>query len=1011
MPPKKGQSTLVDLNTLDLLPIAVAIFDNKKVYFVNKKAKQLFHISDKQNKKIKNISIFELLDEKYHARIRKNNLKIIKGEEFPPVELQFKTFKNKPIYIEAKSNCVLFENKKVVQTTFIEISELKQKQFELEESEKLLIETKEKFDLITKSSNDIIAFYSYYPDEKYSYVSPNITNILGFQPKEFLSDHNFFNKRIIGSKSDFLNIDKIVRNYQKKNVKKNYSYKFKTFKKNKEEVWLENNLTPICNKQGKIVFFLNIIRDITIQKEKELELEQQQLNYQNLLDNSPNAYIIHKQGVTMFCNKTMLKLLKVKSEKQVLGRFALDFLAEFERKKALERIKDIYKGIDINKPNNYTVIDAKGNKIDAELKSILIKFDNQTCILTLINNITEQKKIESEKIKAERIKVKNEILLLEVKERQETEKKLLEKTAHLSSIFESSNHLIWTVNKNFEITSCNKNFEQILSQKYNITKIVGVNVGKVLNKTYADYMQYWLPLYKQAFLGKKLEFEKEDENLGERIYRKVFINPILNNNKIEEISCIAHDITEQKKYEEKLINQSAKLLSVFESGSQLIWTFNKEFKLTSYNQNYFKLIKDIVKNKSTIYLKDTIRKSENLAFWSNKFNSAFKGEKQVFIHKSIVNGKEFYREIFLNPISSANEVVEVSAIANDMTERIKNENKIIQQSAKLNSIIESSHHYIWTIDREERLTSFNKNYFELVSALYNTMPFLGFKLDRGALANNQEYSGLLSYHYNKAFEGIATNFEIETLDKNLKKVYLDVYLNPIFENEQILEVSGIAHNITDKKLNQQRVEQSLKEKDVLLKEVHHRVKNNMQIISSILNLQSSYVTDAYTLALLKESQNRIKTMAYIHESLYQNKSFTSVNFSEYIQTLSKNIIQSYVISSEKIELILNLEKISLNLDVSIPAGLIVNELITNAIKHAFPNSIKGKIYLNLRSENNTVYLEVKDNGIGIPPGVDFNNTNTLGLQLVNTLVDQLGAEIKFNSQKDKGTEVLIKFKM
>jgi two-component sensor histidine kinase len=225
------------------------------------------------------------------------------------------------------------------------------------------------------------------------------------------------------------------------------------------------------------------------------------------------------------------------------------------------------------------------------------------------------------------------------------------------------------------------------------------------------------------------------------------------------------------------------------------------------------------------------------------------------------------------------------------------------------------------------------------------------------------------------------------------------------------EVSCIAHNVTEKKLIQQRVQQSLKEKDVLLKEVHHRVKNNMQIISSILNLQSSYVTDAYTLALLKESQNRIKTMAYIHESLYQNKSFTSVNFSEYIQTLSSNIIQSYVISSEKIDLVLNLEKMRLNLDLSIPAGLIINELITNAIKHAFPNTVKGKILLNLKSENNIVCIEVIDNGVGIPPEIDYNNTPTLGLQLVNTLIDQVGGKIKFNSKKDFGTQVLIKFKM
>jgi len=152
-------------------------------------------------------------------------------------------------------------------------------------------------------------------------------------------------------------------------------------------------------------------------------------------------------------------------------------------------------------------------------------------------------------------------------------------------------------------------------------------------------------------------------------------------------------------------------------------------------------------------------------------------------------------------------------------------------------------------------------------------------------------------------------------------------------------------------------------------------------------------------------------MAYIHESLYQNKSFTSVNFSDYISTLTNNIIQSYAVNQEKVKLILNLEKINLSLDNSIPTGLIINELITNAIKHAFVTTQKGLITINLKSENNTVYLEVKDNGIGFDPNIDFKNTNSLGLQLVNTLVDQIGAELTFKSEREKGTEILIAFKM
>ncbi|MDP3567540.1 PAS domain S-box protein [Sediminibacterium sp.] len=1144
MSQKKDQSTQVDLNTLNQLPIAVAIFDNKKVFFINKKAAELFHISKEQLKNINSVSIFQFLDSQYHNRIKQNNTKILKGEEFPPVELSFKTFKGKQIFIEAKSNSVLFENKKAVQTTFIEISKLKQKQIDLELSESLLLETKEKFDLITKSSNDIIAFYTYLPKGKYLYVSPNVTKILGYDPKDLLNDRDFFNKRVIGEKKEFLQIDNIIKNYQKKNIKKHYSYTYKTIKKNKEEVWLENSLTPIFNSAGKIEFFLNIIRDITIQKEKEIEIKLQHLNYQNLLDNSPGAYIIHRQGVTVFCNRATLKLLQLKSEKQILGKFTLDYIIEKDRMKAMERIKDIYKGIDVGKASTWTLKDTKGNLIEVQLTSTPINYNNSNCILTLIINLTEQRKAETEKLKAEMIKINNEFLLLEVKERQAAEKKLLEKTAQLSSIFESSTHLIWTINEKFEVTSFNKNFSDTVFKKFGLKLKPGTNISNKLKNQKQEYIKLWHTKYKEAFAGKKVEFEREDINNNKKVFRKVFINPIFNNNKVVGVSCIAHDITETKVYENKLINQSAKLEAIFESGDQLIWTFNRNYELTSFNQNYFKLLKKEKQKLKVLFLKDTIVDKKLFIFWKQKFDLVFKGEHQVFVHKSIINKKTIYREIFMHPIFFEGKIIEASAIAQDITERMNNENKILEQSAKLkaifesgtqamwtinkerqitscnknyeaailkslgvkpdknlsiyskqiakknssvgvgaitgkqydiafsgksteftinrtdldkipvtrqiylqpifnkageveevsgiayditekktaelkllnqaaklNSIFESSHHYIWTIDNNFKLTSFNKNYFDLITEIYGTKPFVGLKLDRGILSNNDEYISKLDYNYKKALAGNESGFEVEILDKNYNKVYLEVFLNPIYNNEIIEEVSGIAHNVTEKKLNSQRVEQSLKEKEVLLKEVHHRVKNNMQIISSILNLQSSYVTDAYTLSLLKESQNRIKTMAYIHESLYQNKSFTSVNFSEYIQTLSKNIIQSYVVSSEKIELVLNVQKTTLSLDTSIPAGLIINELITNAIKHAFPNSRKGKIYLNLKTENNTIHLEVADDGVGIPSDLDYNNTNSLGLQLVNTLIDQLGGEIKFKTKKGKETKVLIKFKM
>jgi PAS domain S-box-containing protein len=588
----------------------------------------------------------------------------------------------------------------------------------------------------------------------------------------------------------------------------------------------------------------------------------------------------------LYVNKALTRLFKVTNKNQVIGKFGLDFFSEGDRKKAIEWIQEIYDNKNVKRINTFTIRDIEGFPIEVEMRSVLIKFNNKDCILSLVTNLSEQRQRENEKVRALLTETQNKQLQKEIMERQEVEKNLIEKTAHLSSILENSTHLIWTVNNKLQVTSFNQNFYNVVKLQHGINIRPGYKIDEHLTRLRNEYVNFWYPRYAEVFKGKKLEFEKEDFT-ERKVYRKVFINPIANERgEITEISCIAHDITDSKIYEQKLLNQTGKLSAIFDS----------------------------------------------------------------------------------------------------------------------------SHHYIWTINREEKLTSFNKNYFDLITALYDTRPYIGLMLDRGVLANDRQYTELLKAHYDKAFQGIATNFEIETTDKDYKNIYLEIFLNPIFENQKVVEVSGIAHNITEKKHVQQRMELSLKEKEVLLKEVHHRVKNNMQVISSILNLQSSYVSDEYALTLLKESQNRIKTMAYIHESLYQNKSFTSVNFSEYVHTLVNNIVQSYSASSEKIKLNLNVDKVTLSLDSSIPAGLIINELITNSIKHAFPGSRQGMITFNLSCENNLVFLELKDNGVGFAEGVDFENSHSLGLQLVNTLIEQIDGKFKFKSQKNEGTEVLVTFK-
>ena len=220
---------------------------------------------------------------------------------------------------------------------------------------------------------------------------------------------------------------------------------------------------------------------------------------------------------------------------------------------------------------------------------------------------------------------------------------------------------------------------------------------------------------------------------------------------------------------------------------------------------------------------------------------------------------------------------------------------------------------------------------------------------------------------------------------------------------------AVFEDITERKEHERQLEESIKEKEVLLKEVHHRVKNNMQVISSILNLQSSYIDDETALSILRESQDRIKSMSFVHESLYQSNTLSEVNFSEYIRNIAGNLFHSYGRPEGGISMQYELEEVFLNLDTSIPCGLIINEVVSNCLKYAFAGKEKGVIRIEFsKLSDGKLKLIIGDDGIGLPSNFDIENAETLGLQLVTTLVTQVSGELDIKT--NKGTQFSIVFK-
>ena len=225
-----------------------------------------------------------------------------------------------------------------------------------------------------------------------------------------------------------------------------------------------------------------------------------------------------------------------------------------------------------------------------------------------------------------------------------------------------------------------------------------------------------------------------------------------------------------------------------------------------------------------------------------------------------------------------------------------------------------------------------------------------------------------------------------------------IYEDP--EDELINKVSMmqvVVQDITERKQGEEQLKASLAEKEVLLKEIHHRVKNNLQIISSLLHLQARNVEDRQVLAVFDDSQNRIRSMALVHEELYKSDDLTRIDFSRYLHQLIDNLLESYGADSGRISLQIQVDDILLNIDTAIPLGLIINELTSNALKHAFPGDRKGVVQIELKSSGDERFvLRVSDDGVGFPEDLDLQTPQTLGLKLVDTLSSQLRSRIELD---------------
>jgi PAS domain S-box-containing protein len=748
----------------------------------------------------------------------------------------------------------------------------------------------------------------------------------------------------------------------KNNHKRLFEFLLKKIKYYNQEVILVK-ATDITDK--------HIILEDIKENKKRLEI---------LAEHSINCIVFSQNGIITDVNKQTTELLGY-TKYEMLSKTLFDFLHPEDVPRLKERLQlpeeQTPEFIDLRlltKNGTVKYIRAKGKYID--IKGIKTR-------ISIFIDITPVIESQQKELEAHLINLTNKSLKQEIEERKKTERKLLEFKDYMQNMIDSSINMIITTDINNNISEFNPAAEQTF--KLSKREVI----GKKIDILYADKKEFEKVLntiQQQGYFKGEIQNRAADG----RVFTSYLTATQIKNKKGEVVGYmgISRDISQEKESEEVLKD-------IFENTTNLIQSVDKNFNIGFVNKAWL----------------DTLEYTEAEVTGKNLFNFIPEEEKErcldirkkveenniiqnieiVFQSKS---GRKIYTEGTLIAKKEHGKLQEVRGFFRDITVSRMIRKQLEQNEERYRAIFNQAFAGIALINNEGKIIKSNQKF---ASIFQEEIPDIERK-------NIKEYLPL-SYLLLEQFNLSEKNKTYEIYIKE-KEQYL-LISNTLIINEEDKEMGIlVVEDITQVKKAEQELRRLLKEKETLLKEVHHRVKNNLQVISSILNLQAGYITDKKTKEILEESQNRVRSMALVHEILYKTDDFSEIDFTTYINILTQNIQMTYY-QNNQIILQKEIHIKTLPLDTAIPLGLIINELISNAYKHAFKNRERGLIQLFIEEKNNQVTVIVQDNGVGIDPHIDIQNLNSLGLQLVESLTQQLGA--KMSIENNKGSKFTITF--
>ena len=860
-PEKNNLDTNNYKKIVESLPVSVVIFTLEgKVLYTNKKALEVFAVEEKEKN---TVNIYDFVTPQFLKIVEERKKTIKLGEELPAIEIATKNKKGKTIFVEIKTSSIIYNDAEALQTIITDITLSKQLQEEkiksqvAEETNKSL---KKEIDLRTQSEQKLKAI----------------------------------------------------------------------FESGTQLMWTVN---------------------------KNIALTSFNQNYKESIYNTYGVY----PEINPDLNKPKKK-------------FAPDAYHEFWDEKYAEAFL--------------------GKTVEFETQTITLKGEKKHRIITLHPIYNDKKQV---------IEVAGQAK--DVTQQKKYQQEITNKQSQLAAIINTTDDIIFSVDKNYTISEFNNVLQQVVKIRHGVDIKPGISVFDILP---VDYHKEVRAKYDKALAGESvLATEKFMMSGSERVYEAHY-SPIKINGEVIGVAVFSKDTTDREQAQQEVLDKQSQLKTIINTTNDIIFSMDKNYNIVQYND----VLKDIAEHRSGKKINSGMNffdflPPETHGWLKETYNRALAGENVVsietFFHPKTKINRTY--EATYNPIIINGEIIGISVFSRDITEQKEIEKQILNTQSQLAAIINNTTDIVVSIDRDYNIVQYNQLLFDMVKRRYGKDLKVGVSvLDTMEPENHSDVINI----YKRVFAEGKNVVAVETFAvREDRKLYFETNYNPIKQNGEIVGIAIFARDISTKIESETELRAALKEKEILLKEVHHRVKNNLQVISSILNLQTSYVKDKETANILKECQNRIKTMAYIHESLYQTKDFLQINFGEYIINLVKNLFYSYDANQQKIKANFDVDTIFLNLDTSIPCGLIINELVSNAFKYAFADGREGFISVKVKKiENNKIRMQVSDNGKGMPTNIDFKNTESLGLQLVNILSEQINATITLNQTNGTTFEII-----